>query len=167
MAHVREYYSEALTRTKMLQQHLSIALQKTKKRSEPIRPTTETPKIRKSNETRRRRTARSQLAFARNKVLALHRNLELAKSDSIFIEEEASASRQLSIHQQTMSDLLLDLQALASGPGSSVKLLANVEKRCVELAYKAAALEEELKHFNMELFEMSRKFQELHDFMRK
>ena len=32
---------------------------------------------------------------------------------------------------------------------------------------KERNIEEELKHFNMELYEMSRKFQELHDFMRR
>ncbi|KAH8061511.1 hypothetical protein JL722_4140 [Aureococcus anophagefferens] len=93
----------------------------------------------------------------------LHRDLEAAALARDRDEDAAAAdldnAAKLAVAEEAVGRLRRHLEALAAGPDAAAALLADSERRCASLAYKAARLEAELDAYRDYMKKTVRRYQ--------
>ena len=104
--------------------------------------------------------SRAQLSLAHNQVKKVHCQISTTCPEAVLPGESISASKfssqkKLLMVEDTCTTLLKTLESLSNDPEAAMLLLAHAEKRCIQLNYRVAALEEELMNYQVYMREES------------
>jgi len=104
--------------------------------------------------------SRAQLSLAHNQVKKVHCQISTTCPEAVLPGESISASKfsshkKLLMVEDTCTTLLNTLESLSNDPEAAMLLLAHAEKRCIQLNYRVAALEEELMNYQVYMREES------------